>query len=30
MSAHVACRDILGVSQGLSMGESLYNLKHLL
>lgn len=29
-SAHVACRDILGFSQGLSMGESFYNLKHLL
>lgn len=28
--SHVACRDILGFSQGLRMGESFYNLKHLL
>lgn len=29
-NVHVACRDILSFSQGLSMGESFYSLKHLL
>lgn len=29
-SAHAVCEDILGFTQGLSMGESFYNLKHLL